>query len=327
MVISHSKILLLISERKNIMKTSIKAIIAAATTAALSLGIVATATADTAVEPNIKSEESSSVEEPKETLADVSIEPDTETEKSLDLGEIDDELAKGLEQLPADVQRIGAENAYTDFEMKLLERKPAMPPAQCYLNGKFVDAPINVALEEYTDVRLTLVGDSGYNRWEGRFTTKDVEGFDVNFDDPETFMCKVGIYPRINTKKSGMYSNYKKIKTVLTYRDLDYRGIPFTITKTSEHADVDNLVSYKADTYSGSSNTTLVEATYYFTMYAGTNSTSPVHEMVMVHVVNSSYAQSAAYAQNSYANLIDKYTYVDTSEYVKEGEDENFEDF
>lgn len=314
MVIFRDKILLLFQKGRFIMKTGIKAIIAATVTAAISLGIVATATADTAVEPNISSEEASSVEETGKTLENVLAESDVVTEKPSGLSEIDDTLAKELEQLPADIQRIGAENAYTDFEMKLLERKPATPFPQCYIDGKFVDAPVDVALEEYTDVKLTLVGTSGYNRWEGRFKTNDVEGFEVDFDDPKTFKCKVGISPRISTKNVGMYSNYKKIKTVLTYRDLDYRGIPFTVTKTSEHNDVDNVVGYTADTYSGSIHTTLVEATYYFTMYAGTNSTSPIYETVMVHVVNSLFAQSAAYAQNSYANLIDKYTYVDTSE-------------
>ncbi|MBD5111950.1 MAG: hypothetical protein HDT42_05360 [Ruminococcaceae bacterium] len=299
------------------MKTSIKAIIAATVTAALSLGIVTAATADTAVKPNVKSEESSSVEETEKTLSDVLAEPSAVTEELSDLSEIDDALAKELEQLPADIQRIGAENAYTDFEMKLLERKPATPFPQCYINGKFVDAPVDVALEEYTDVKLTLVGTSGYNRWEGRFVVDSVKDFEVKFTEPQCFSCKIGGTPVFYTKSGiGMDGNYKKIKTVFTYRDLDYRGIPIIVTYPYENSgNQDKVVCW--DEESSSKHATLIEATYYFTMYAGSGKTSPIYETAMVHVVNSSYAQSAAYAQNSYANLIDKYTYVDTSELLE----------
>lgn len=324
MALFRGKNLLLISERKSIMKTSIKAIIAAATTAALSLGIVATATADMSVEPNIKSEESSSVEETEKTLADVSVEPDTETKKSSDLGEIDDELAKELEQLPADIQRVGSENAYTDFEMKLLECNPA---PLFYHGVGTVYVPVNTPMQQSTDVKLTLVEDSVFDRWEGRFVVDSVNGFKVEFSEPDTFKCRVGFLPLFTSKSGkGMDSNYKTVKAVYTYRELDYRGIPIIATYPYENSGNDSKVLCWDDDRSGPKST-LVEATYYFTIYAGSNSFSPIHEMAMVHVVNSSYAQSAAYAQNSYANLIDKYTYVDTSEYVKEGEDEIFEDF
>lgn len=299
------------------MKTSIKAIIAATVTAALSLGIVATATADTAVEPNVNPEESSSVEETEKTLSDVLAEPSAVTEKLSDLSEIDDELAKELEQLPAGIQRIGAKDAYTGFEMKLLERKPATPFPQCYINGKFVDALVDVPLQEYTDVKLTLVGTSNYKRWEGRFVVDSVKDFEVKFTEPQCFSCKIGGTPVFYTKSGiGMDGNYKKIKTVFTYRDLDYRGIPITVTRTNEEGSNNINFFMKADDYS-SYHATLIEATYYFTMYAGTGETAPIYETAMVHVVNSSYAQSAAYAQNSYANLIDKYTYVDTSELLE----------
>lgn len=299
------------------MKTSIKAIIAATVTAALSLGIVTAATADTAVKPNVKSEESSSVEETEKTLSDVLAEPSAVTEELSDLSEIDDALAKELEQLPADIQRIGAENAYTDFEMKLLERKPATPFPQCYINGKFVDAPVDVALEEYTDVKLTLVGTSGYNRWEGRFVVGSVKGFITEFTDPNTFNCRVGYSPLFTSKPGkGMDLNYKTVKAVYTYRDLDYRGIPIIVTYPYENSgNQDKVVCW--DEESSSKHATLIEATYYFTMYAGSGKTSPIYETAMVHVVNSSYAQSAAYAQNSYANLINKYTHVDTSELLE----------
>lgn len=160
-----------------------------------------------------------------------------------------------------------------------------------------------------TDVKLTLVhdnSDGGYILWSGRFIVDDVSSFAALFTQPESMNCVVGEGTVGELEyKNGYSVNFKKLMGNYTYLENDKRVVHYD---TQEGVGQIPEVKYS---YTGSGK--LVEKALYFYMYRG-DSTSGYYEVAVVHVVDKDYAQSAEYAALPYGGIIDSYTYVSPAE-------------
>ncbi len=161
-----------------------------------------------------------------------------------------------------------------------------------------------------TDVRLTLIhddsGSNSYNLWSGRFVVDNVSDFAATFTEPYTMDCKlfVGTTGRLDYQ-NDFSVNYKKLMGQYYYME---DGRKVGSHDTSEGV---GTISDVSSTYSGSGK--LIEKAYYYYMHKG-GAKSEYYDVAVIHVVDKDYAQTAEYAALPYGNLIDCYTYVDTSE-------------
>lgn len=201
MVIFRSNILLFISERNFLMKTSIKAIIAAAATAALSLGIAAAALAESGVKMN----------NPPIVEKDIQMDLFVEEDNQMDL-------------LSAKEVRYGApEEAYTLFEEKVLSGF-----------GTYEDAKNNKDENGYVNINLVplTVEDYTFGINGSRFFLGVPESFMTSFNEPESFDLLIGTEGKM-TAKSDYSSNPMRVKIVITFdengkimtKTLNYNGV------------------------------------------------------------------------------------------------------
>lgn len=215
---------------------------------------------------------------------------------------------------------------YENFELALLEGKyPTDPVSAATIGAESINDSDEIlpayimqtaSVTPSTEVKLTKVHDketdgSGYTLWSGRFTVNDVAAFASTFDEPANMDCKILSNGRGKLNYKNDYSvNYKKLAGSYTYEDSN----DTTYTKSGTNPEGTGDLPEIKSTYKGSDK--LVEMALYFYMYRG-GSQSAVDEIAIIHIVDDGYADSAAYAQKSYANLIDSYTYVDTDNLSK----------
>lgn len=268
------------------MKIKSKAILSAVAAAALTAGIVFNASASTT---DAQSEELSYVTE------DASYDGLTEFEEA---------LLRGESPHDPNCLQCGKPNGHP---------KPVD-------NGKSYQVITNPPAQTNGDVTLTLIhgdvedGEKTYTLWGGRFTCDDIKAFTANFTSPDTFTCRVyeELFPASGksapagsiTGKNNYLGNYKEAHTELTY--LDSSGKRIVKSKISKGT------NKTISAYCDSCDETLVEVKYFFYMRNGTGSGSELLEVAMVHIVDKTYSASAAYAENSYADMIDQYTFIDT---------------
>lgn len=178
------------------MKTSIKAIIAATVTAALSLGITAIALSNSDVEPN-----------------------------NPPIAEEDNRIASGkIEKLSVkETQQVDSEEAYTSFEKKVLS---------CF--GTHEDAKNNKDENGYVHIDLhpLTVEDCAFGINGSRFFLSVPESFGTSFNEPKSFQLSIGTDGKM-TAKSGYKNNPMRVKIVITFNEngkamtktLNYSGV------------------------------------------------------------------------------------------------------
>lgn len=141
-----------------------------------------------------------------------------------------------------------------------------------------------------------------YTMWSGRFLVNDVSKFSASFDEPAYFNVDID-KKKITVTSANNYENM--YKSVSAYGKYQYNGE----TKLIKSLKDGTAEEYTTEVPSSSGE--LVEAAFYVYFHDGTGSGSPYKEVAVIHVVDKAYANSVSYAENSYANMLDQYTYVD----------------
>lgn len=160
-----------------------------------------------------------------------------------------------------------------------------------------------LAEKESTVIKLTQISSTPYLHWTGRFTLANLSRWSVYFDDPMYFDVSVADGKNVTVTPKYNYSNrYKKAVVYATYKKGD------EIKKTSATDDGSGTFVLKPQAPSG---WTLVETAIFVYVYKGDSISTPYDEMAVIHLVDSSYAKSAQYAENSYAGLIDQYIHIE----------------
>ena len=215
---------------------------------------------------------------------------------------------------------------FENFELALLDGKCPTDPVSAATIGAESINDSNEILPAYiveaasvtpsTEVKLTKVhdketGGTGYTLWSGRFIVNDVAAFASKFGEPTNMDCNILLNGRGRLDyKNGYSVNYKELSGSYTYKDKNDK----TYTKLGTNPAGTGKLPEIRSTYNGSDK--LVEMALYFYLYRG-DSSSAFDEIVVIHSVDNDYANSAEYAQKSYANLIGSYTYVDTDNLSK----------
>ncbi len=162
-----------------------------------------------------------------------------------------------------------------------------------------------LAAEEDTEIKLTLVFSEPYNLWSGRFTVPNVSNTSIPLYDAKTFDIDISNGKSATMKSKRNYSGRFKDATVYaTYRNNKTQELK----KTKDRVEGTGDLTVNAPSVS---NSTLVEAAFYFNVYTGDSINTDYEEVAVVHIVDQNYAKSAQYAENSYASMIDQYTYIE----------------
>lgn len=185
MVISRSNILHLFQKGRFIMKTSIKVIIAATATAALSLGIAAVALA----EPSVKTNNPPI----KDNQMDLFVEEDNQ-----------------MDLLSAKAVRYTApEEAYTSFEEKVLSGFGTYEEAK---NNKDEKGYVHI------DLRSLTVEDCAFGINGNRIFLTVPDSLITSFNEPESFELVIGTEGEM-TAKPAYIDNPMRVKIVITFNE------------------------------------------------------------------------------------------------------------
>ncbi len=230
-------------------------------------------------------------------------------DRSHDLTAEEIKAATDAMQEAKDAER-AANNGLTEFEEAILRGEVPPDPIRALNDPNYkpgeetVYFDVSPASSTLTLQKVHGSEDGSYTLWSGTFTTSDVSKFASSFDDPQSFTCCCDNTTAEITGKLGFYYNYKEVSENLTYLN---NGEKKVVT-ASDHGTAKTLTA-AANAGSGE----LVEATYFYYLYKGTEFQSGLYEVAVVHVVDSSYAESDLYKQNSYADRIGGYPYIDSS--------------
>ncbi len=198
---------------------------------------------------------------------------------------------------------IVGEDGLTDRERELEDiinngKKPASVTEQ------YKDELDAILAARESDVTLTLVQSTPYVLWSGRNIYEGLVGQVVRYNSPTYFSIKnaPGDSVEMNAK-SDYKGRFKSLTVYYTYKNNSTGEIKKT--KASKEGTGSLTVNP-----SSVSNSTLVEVACYFNVYKGDTTNTEFDEVAVVHLVDKAYSQSAQYAENSYAFMIDQYTYI-----------------
>ncbi len=260
------------------MSLKIKAIVGTAVAAALSAGVIASAAV---------------------------------AEQPIEFGEIDDP------EFRAAVELYESPDCWKAFEEALLEGKSPTDPIRAVYSpecavrddGEILPVFLDPVSVQGTETGLTLKHDAsegGYNLWYARIVTEDANNFARTFVNPHTMNCAVhtGASGTLLHKNSHDV-NFKRLSGKFTYLE-DGEAV-------TKYDFVDGYGTLPTLNYRYPGSGELVEKTLYYYVYEG-NEGSPILDAVLIHIVSEKYANSAEYAALPYGDLIDCYTYVESSE-------------
>ncbi|MDE6727306.1 MAG: hypothetical protein K2J80_05130 [Oscillospiraceae bacterium] len=164
-----------------------------------------------------------------------------------------------------------------------------------------------IAAEQSAVIQLTKNKNiTAYTQWEGRFTVDDLAGTTLNFKEPAYFSIKISDGKNATMTSAKSYTlRYKRVTAYARYQSKDKS---YTVVKTSTDTGNKEVLEAFPATVKDS---TLVETIFYFYVYSGDDDTTKKDEVAMVHLIDSTYATSAQYAENPYAHLIDQYTHIE----------------
>lgn len=162
-----------------------------------------------------------------------------------------------------------------------------------------------LAEKENESTGLTKVQSAPYFIRSGRFISDEPGNCSLYLDDPYFFSMAVWNGKNITvTPKTNYNGRFKTADVYATY----INSATGELKKTKASADGAGNLTLKPESLSG---WTLVETAIYAYVYKGESISTPYDEMVVIHLVDRTYAKSAQYAENSYAGLIDQYTYIE----------------
>lgn len=202
---------------------------------------------------------------------------------------------------------IVGEDGLTDADRQAQSLADGNMPALISADEKFEDELNEIlAAERSSDIRLEEINNGqNYKLWSGRFTFNDLATTTVNFTEPAYFNIKIA-----NGKDTTMTAttNYTKRFKILTVYSTYLKTNGSTIRVSDRDEGGESVLTANPTAVSGAK---LVETVAYFCVYDGDNALTDYTEIAIVHLVDSTYAKSAQYAENSYANLIDTYTHIE----------------
>lgn len=142
------------------------------------------------------------------------------------------------------------------------------------------------------DYKLTLVhgAEDGYILWAGTFRVPSVSEFSHTFNDMNYFTVSCNAESATMNIDSNFNGNYKEVSMRRTFLK---NGSVSYVTKNSDSTG--NTVSV---TNTQSDGGELVETTYYFYLYAGSTQSSPLYEVVSIHIVDDNFVETALYKES-----------------------------
>lgn len=201
------------------------------------------------------------------------------------------------------------------FELAIMMGEaPEHPDGRTYPIGRVIEVEDDVASTN-SEIKLTRSTiTNAYNYWVGNFTVSDLSGFAATFNEPDSFECSfTGGKLLTNGEKgiasmkakSGYSGNYKSVRINYTFKEDNGEYTRYFVEKDGTGSTVSAKIS---DRYTG--NGKLVEVACFYTLRSGTGSSATVRDYVYLHLVDNSYATTAAFAAEPYSGLIDTYTYL-----------------
>lgn len=211
-----------------------------------------------------------------------------------------------IDRASPDATIIG-EDGLTDLDRQTYNIAMGSIPAPVSVDELYEDE-LNaiIAAEQSVVMKLTKnTSITKYTQWEGRFIVDNLSDNTYSFIQPAYFSIKIADGKNATMTSADKYtSRYKRVTAYARYLKSDNSTELKTATKKGSGA----VLTAFPDKVNGAK---LVETTVFFYVYKGDDDTTEIEEAAFVHIVDSSYAKSAQYAENPYAHLIDQYTHIE----------------